>query len=119
MTLIAVIEGDGIGREVIPAALTVLERTGLDLALEPFDAGAERYSRTGTAIPDDMMDDLARADAIALGAIGGPRVTDPGYTAGTSVERAAGEAVRARECTADIGGRLSIAEAAAAIARRV
>ncbi|MBO0819264.1 MAG: isocitrate/isopropylmalate dehydrogenase family protein [Nocardiopsaceae bacterium] len=83
MPLIAVIEGDGIGREVIPAALTVLARTGLDLDLVAFDAGAERFLRTGTAIDDDMMAELSRADAILLGAIGDPRVTDPGYTAGT------------------------------------
>jgi 3-isopropylmalate dehydrogenase len=83
MKLIAVIEGDGIGREVVPAALDVLGRTGLDLSVEHFDIGAERFLRTGTAIPDEMMAALAKADAILLGAIGDPRITDPGYTAGT------------------------------------
>lgn len=83
MRLIGVIEGDGIGREVIPAALGVLDRTGLDLAFQHHDVGAERFLRTGAAIPDDMMTELAKADAILLGAIGDPRVTDPGYTAGT------------------------------------
>ncbi|MBO0802438.1 MAG: isocitrate/isopropylmalate dehydrogenase family protein [Nocardiopsaceae bacterium] len=83
MKRIAVIEGDGIGHEVIPAALAVLDRTGLDLALEHFDVGAERFGRTGTAIDDDTMAELAEADAILLGAIGDPRVADPGYTAGT------------------------------------
>ncbi|HLI41892.1 MAG TPA: isocitrate/isopropylmalate family dehydrogenase [Streptosporangiaceae bacterium] len=83
MKLIGVIEGDGIGREVVPAALQVLERAGLDLAVRRFDVGAERFLRTGTAIPDEEMAELAGADAILLGAIGDPRVTDPGYTTGT------------------------------------
>jgi 3-isopropylmalate dehydrogenase len=83
MKLIGVIEGDGIGREVVPAALAVLARAGLDLAVKRFDVGAERFLRTGTAIPDEEMAELAEVDAILLGAIGDPRVTDPGYTTGT------------------------------------
>lgn len=88
MKLIGVIEGDGIGREVVPAALTVLGRTGLDLAgldlaVKHFDVGAERFGRTGVAIPDEEMAELAEADAILLGAIGDPRISDPSYTAGT------------------------------------
>jgi 3-isopropylmalate dehydrogenase len=83
MKVIGIIEGDGIGREVIPAALRVLRRTGLEFAFEHFDIGAERFLRTAAAIPDEMMADLAKADAILLGAIGDPRITDPAYTAGT------------------------------------
>lgn len=83
MKLIGVIEGDGIGREVVPAALDVLGRTGIDLAFRHFDVGAERFGRTGIAIPDEDMAELAAADAILLGAIGDPRISDPSYTAGT------------------------------------
>jgi 3-isopropylmalate dehydrogenase len=83
MKLIGVIEGDGIGREVIPAALDVLRSTGLDLAFEHFDVGAYRVLRTATAIPAEIMADLGRAAAILLGASGDPRVADPAYTAGT------------------------------------
>jgi 3-isopropylmalate dehydrogenase len=83
MKLIGVIEGDGIGREVVPAALDVLSHVGLDLSFKHYDIGAERFGRTGTAITDDMMADLAGSDAILLGAIGDPRIDDPSYTAGT------------------------------------
>lgn len=81
--LVAVIEGDGIGHEVVPAALSVVGQLGLDLHLQPFDIGAERFLATGQAIPDAMFDDLAQADAILLGAIGDPRITDPAYTSQT------------------------------------
>lgn len=83
MKLIGVIAGDGIGGEVVPAALAVLGRTGLDLAIQHFDVGADRFLRTGTAISDEEMAELAEVDAILLGAIGDPRISDPGYTAGT------------------------------------
>jgi 3-isopropylmalate dehydrogenase len=78
-----VIEGDGIGREVIPAAVRVISRLGLGLELEPVDASAERFLATGGVLPDDEFRQLAAADAILLGAIGDPRVSDPGYTAQT------------------------------------
>jgi 3-isopropylmalate dehydrogenase len=78
-----VIEGDGIGREVIPAAVGVISRLGLGLEFEPVDASAERFLATGEVLPDDEFRQLAAADAILLGAIGDPRVSDPGYTAQT------------------------------------
>jgi 3-isopropylmalate dehydrogenase len=80
---VAVIEGDGIGREVIPAAVGVLRALGLGLELCPVDAGAERFLATGEAFGDAEWGELATADAILLGAIGDPRIADPGYTAQT------------------------------------
>ncbi|TVQ88974.1 MAG: 3-isopropylmalate dehydrogenase [Deltaproteobacteria bacterium] len=76
---IAVVPGDGIGTEVIPAAVHVLQhlasRHDLALDLVPFDLGAERYLRDGTTMPPEVMERW-RTDfqAILLGALGDPRV---------------------------------------------
>ena len=72
---IAVIPGDGIGKEVIPEAVRVLEATGAPLEFKQFDWGAERYLKDGTTVPPDGFEMLGRDfDAILLGAIGDPRV---------------------------------------------
>src|SRR5262249_62351812 len=73
------IEGDGIGGEVVPAAIDVIGQRGLGLDFQPVDVGAERYLKTGEAFPAGDFDLLEAADAILLGAIGDPRVTDPRY----------------------------------------
>ncbi len=77
--LIAVIPGDGIGREVIAQATRVLEfyrdERGLPLDLWPLDLGADRYLRDGTTYPADVRDRIAsEASAVLLGALGDPRV---------------------------------------------
>ena len=72
---IAVISGDGIGKEVIPAAINVIEASGAALEFTHFDWGADRYLADGTTIPADGLAMLARDfDAIFLGAFGDPRV---------------------------------------------
>jgi len=76
---IALVPGDGIGQEVVPAAVRVLEHlatdAGLDLSLETFDLGADRYLRDGTTMPADVMERWGTEfDAILLGALGDPRV---------------------------------------------
>jgi len=72
---IAVIPGDGIGKEVIPQALRVLEAVGADLAFTHFDWGADRYLIDKATIPSDGFAMLARDfDAILVGAFGDPRV---------------------------------------------
>ena len=72
---IAVVPGDGIGKEVIPLALEVLEATGAPLDFTNFDWGAERYLSDGTTVPADGFEMLARNfDAIFVGALGDPRV---------------------------------------------
>ncbi len=72
---IAVVPGDGIGKEVIPLALDVLRASGAPLEFTTFDWGADRYLIDGTTIPADGFDMLARDfDAIFVGALGDPRV---------------------------------------------
>ncbi|MGH7903534.1 MAG: isocitrate/isopropylmalate dehydrogenase family protein [Candidatus Dormibacteraceae bacterium] len=82
MNKVAVVPADGAGKEVVPEALKVLRAVQVPLELEMFDIGADRYLTTGVAIPDEVMGQLARADAILFGAVGDPRVDDPAYTAG-------------------------------------
>ncbi len=72
---IAVIPGDGIGKEVIPQAVKVIEATGAAVDLIPFDWGADRYLADKVTVPPDGFVTLARDfDAILLGAFGDPRV---------------------------------------------
>jgi tartrate dehydrogenase/decarboxylase / D-malate dehydrogenase len=77
---IAVVPGDGIGREVTPAALEVLEAAGrahgfaLDLTEHPW--GCDFFVETGRMMPPDGLDTLRASDAILLGAVGRPDVPD-------------------------------------------
>jgi 3-isopropylmalate dehydrogenase len=72
---IAVIPGDGIGQEVIPQAVKVIQASGADVELTDFDWGADRYLRDGTTVPPDGFTMLGRDfDAILVGAFGDPRV---------------------------------------------
>jgi len=75
---IALIPGDGIGKEVVPAAVQVLEAaaSGYGLAFEAFDWGCEYYLRTGRMMPADGLEQLRPFDAVLLGAIGHPSVPD-------------------------------------------
>jgi tartrate dehydrogenase/decarboxylase/D-malate dehydrogenase len=77
---IAVIPGDGVGKEVVPAALLVLEAVGarFDAAFElhQFDWGAEYYFRIGRMMPADALEQLRPMDAILLGAVGDPKIPD-------------------------------------------
>jgi tartrate dehydrogenase/decarboxylase/D-malate dehydrogenase len=72
---IAVIRGDGVGKEVIGVALDVLSAVvSLDFVELPW--GADHYAETGAMMPPDGLDTLAAFDAIYLGAIGWPTVPD-------------------------------------------
>jgi tartrate dehydrogenase/decarboxylase/D-malate dehydrogenase len=77
---IAVIPGDGIGREVTPAALEVLEAAGrahgfaLELIEHPW--GCDHFVETGRMMPADALETLRASDAIFLGAVGRPDVPD-------------------------------------------
>lgn len=77
---IAVIAGDGIGQEVIPAGIAVVTRAaqaaGLTLEFAEFPWGCEFYTRTGRMMDADGFDILAGFDAIYLGAVGHPSVPD-------------------------------------------
>jgi 3-isopropylmalate dehydrogenase len=72
---IAVIPGDGIGQDVIPQAVKVIEATGAPVDLTYFDWGADRYLKDKTTVPPDGFAMLGRDfDAILAGAFGDPRV---------------------------------------------
>jgi tartrate dehydrogenase/decarboxylase/D-malate dehydrogenase len=77
---IAVIAGDGIGPEVIPAGLSVLaaaaERCGFALEATAFPWGCDYYARTGRLLDADGFDRLHDFDAIYFGAVGSPSVPD-------------------------------------------
>ena len=77
---IAVLPGDGIGKEVMPEALRVLDAVAaahdLTLSYRSFDWGCETYQRTGLMMPDDGIAQLGDHDAILLGAVGFPTVPD-------------------------------------------
>jgi len=77
---IAVIPGDGIGEEVVPEGIRVLEaagrRFGFDLAWTHFDWSCELYAKTGRMMPEDGLDRLRAFEAIFLGAVGLPGVPD-------------------------------------------
>jgi 3-isopropylmalate dehydrogenase len=73
---IAVIPGDGIGKEVIPQGLRVLEAVGANLDITHLDWGADRYLSDQTTVPPDGFTMLDRDfDAIFVGAFGDPRVS--------------------------------------------
>jgi len=77
---IAVIPGDGIGKEVLPEGMRVLEaagsRFGVDIEWQEFDWSCETYLRTGHMMPEDGIDQLRNFDAVFLGAVGFPTVPD-------------------------------------------
>ena len=72
---IAVIPGDGIGKDVIPEAIKAVQASGAAVRLTAFDWGADRYLADKTTVPPDGFAVLAREfDAILVGAFGDPRV---------------------------------------------
>jgi tartrate dehydrogenase/decarboxylase / D-malate dehydrogenase len=77
---IALIPGDGIGKEVMPEGVRVLEaaagKFGLQLRWTEFDWSCERYLDTGHMMPEDGIEQLRRFEAIYLGAVGFPTVPD-------------------------------------------
>jgi len=78
MKHLAVIPGDGIGKEVVDVGMEIIdaisEISTFDYDAELFDIGSERYLRTGELITEDEFNDLEKKDAIYFGAIGDPRV---------------------------------------------
>ena len=82
---IALLPGDGIGPECMDATRIVLDRltsevSGLQLSMTSHHAGAQRYRETGTAMPDEVLQDCVDADAVLLSAIGLPDVRRPDGT---------------------------------------
>ncbi|MDB5601437.1 MAG: tartrate dehydrogenase [Xanthobacteraceae bacterium] len=77
---IASIPGDGIGNEVVPEAIRVLEAAGrrFDIAFtwDHFDWSCEHFQRHGRMMPEGGLETIKRHDAILLGAVGFPGVPD-------------------------------------------
>jgi 3-isopropylmalate dehydrogenase len=71
---VGIIGGDGIGPEVTAVALQVVRAAGVALDTTDYDLGGRRYLATGEVLPDDVLDELRRYDAILLGAVGTPDV---------------------------------------------
>ncbi len=76
---VLVIPGDGIGREVIPAATEVLRATGLPIELIHAEAGWDCFERTGVALPEATLAAAQQSDAILFGAVASPSRPVPGY----------------------------------------
>ncbi|MHA1153581.1 MAG: isocitrate/isopropylmalate dehydrogenase family protein [Alphaproteobacteria bacterium] len=79
---VAVLPGDGIGAEIMPPCIALLERLARDLGgfslhFETLEAGAAHYQRSGTALPEKVLARAQAADAILLGAMGLPDVRYP------------------------------------------
>ena len=102
---IAVIEGDGIGKEVVPEGIKVLEAVGrvFDITFEwqHFPWSCETWHTTGKMMPDDGIDQLRNFDAIFLGAVGYPGVPDHISLWGLliPIRRAFDQYVNLRPCT--------------------
>ncbi len=84
MKQVAVIPGDGIGREVIREAVRCLEvlqrKFALPLQIKRYDQiHAERYLRERISMTEQEFQEIASADAILLGAVGDPRLNDTPY----------------------------------------
>ena len=73
---IAVMPGDGIGKETVPEGLRVLEaaarKFGVDLAFTHFDWSCDYYAKHGRMMPEDWFDQLKGFEAIFYGAVGWP-----------------------------------------------
>ncbi|MEM8969815.1 MAG: tartrate dehydrogenase [Bacteroidota bacterium] len=77
---IAVVPGDGIGHEIVPAGLKVLqaaaEKHQFTLETQEFPFGAGYYKQHGQFMPNDGLDTLKQFDAVYFGAVGDPEVDD-------------------------------------------
>lgn len=77
---VAIIPGDGIGKEVVPEGVRVLDaagrKFGIDFELTHYDWSCETYHSTGVMMPANGFDQLAKSESIFLGAVGWPGVPD-------------------------------------------
>ncbi len=68
MFKVAVVPGDGIGREVIPEAVRLLESTGLRFDFQSVEVGYEVYKEVGDPVPDEAIDEIKENRACFFGA---------------------------------------------------
>ncbi|MCS7056447.1 MAG: isocitrate/isopropylmalate dehydrogenase family protein [Thermoflexales bacterium] len=76
---LCVIPGDGIGQEVIPCAVEVLQRALPDLAIVEADAGWACFQRTGSALPEETLARVTACGAALFGAVSSPKHKVEGY----------------------------------------
>lgn len=76
---IALIPGDGIGSEVIPAAQRVLQAAGVEADYVHLDAGFATFQRTGNALPLETLEEARSCDGALFGAVSSPSTRTPGY----------------------------------------
>src|SRR5215471_16685788 len=80
--VVAHLPGDGIGPEVTAVARGLVDQAGRrhGFAMDWRDCplGADHYLRTGAVLPDEVLDDLRKTDAVLLGAVGSPGVLERG-----------------------------------------
>jgi homoisocitrate dehydrogenase len=76
---VCVIPGDGVGREVIPAAVSVLKTLLPDLQYLEADAGWECFQQTGDALPQTTRDAIRECGAVLFGAVSSPSRAVEGY----------------------------------------
>ena len=76
---ITLIEGDGIGHEVVPAARRVLEATGLPFVFFEAEAGWETFEKYGTSVPEETVELIQNTDATLFGAATSPTKKVPGF----------------------------------------
>ncbi len=89
---IAVLPGDGIGPEVTAEAVKVLKAVTGDLEFEETLVGGAAYDATGHPLPDETLKLCRKADAVLLGAVGGPKW----------------DAVEPKELRPEVGARLTL-----------
>lgn len=77
--VVCLIEGDGIGQEVVPAAARVLAVLCPDIQFSAAEAGWGTYQRMGTALPDTTLEAVGAADATLFGAVSSPSGPAEGY----------------------------------------
>lgn len=81
---IAVLAGDGVGREIVPEAVKVLkvvaEKYGHSFEFTPGDIGGQAIDKVGVPLPNDTLTLAKQSDAVLLGAVGGPRWEGLDYT---------------------------------------
>ena len=79
MARLCIIEGDGIGKEVIPAAVKVLERAVPGLEVEQAEAGWETFTRRGVSVPEETLSAVRKCGAALFGAVSSPSRKVQGY----------------------------------------
>src|SRR5512145_680081 len=76
---LCVIEGDGIGREIVPAAIQVLQAVAPEVVIRPAAAGWECFQEQGTPLPEATLREALHCRAVLIGAVSSPTYPVEGY----------------------------------------